>query len=74
MDANSEAKSTWSHIGGEMLICRQLYYSNHPMSLQVLATTADDLPIASLHPSIKKPPSTSKRHKLFRTLTLRFRP
>jgi tetratricopeptide (TPR) repeat protein len=35
---------------------------------------ADDLPIGSSHPGLKKPPSTSKRHKLFRKLTLRFRP
>jgi hypothetical protein len=74
MNASSEAKSTWSHIRGEKLISRQLYYSNHPMSLQVLATTVDDLPMGLSHPGIKKPPSTSKRHKLFRKLTLRFRP
>jgi Tfp pilus assembly protein PilF len=35
---------------------------------------ADDLPIGSSHPGIKKPPLTSKRHKLFQKLTLRFRP
>jgi tetratricopeptide (TPR) repeat protein len=35
---------------------------------------ADDLPIGSSSPGIKKPPLTLKRHKLFRKLTLRFCP
>lgn len=35
---------------------------------------ADDLPIGSSSPGIKKPPLTLKRYKLFRKLTLRFCP
>jgi hypothetical protein len=35
---------------------------------------ADDLPIGSSYLGIKKPPLTLKRHRLFRKLTLGFRP
>jgi tetratricopeptide (TPR) repeat protein len=34
----------------------------------------DDLQVVPSHLGIKKPPSISKRHKLFRKLGLRFRP